>query len=308
MRLTLEIVAKTLFDSDVAKEAKAVGEALEVTVAEFPAMLNPVRRFVSEHVPTPSGRRLAASIKKLDEVVFEMIRARKESGSHSDDLLSMLLDSRDEDGSGMSAQQLRDEVMTLFLAGHETTAIAITWTFHLLAANPDVRRMLEVELENVLGPRKASFADLPNLPYTDAIVKESLRLYPPAWAIGRIAARDTELGGFPLKAGTSILVSPWVTHRDGRYFEKPLEFRPERWLPGSSAGSRHRFSYFPFGGGPRTCIGNSFATMEAVLLVATIARRFRLDVVPGQAIEPVPSITLRPKNGLRVIPERVPPR
>lgn len=211
----------------------------------------------------------------------------------------MLLHAQDEDGSRMTDTQLRDECLTLFLAGHETTALNLSWTWLLLSQNPDVKARLTRELDEVLGDRAATFADLPNLRYTSNVIAESLRLYPPAWSMGREAREDVDVGGYRIRRGEQVWFCPWSIHRDPRWFDDPDVFRPERW-EGDFAKRLPRYAYFPFGGGPRFCIGQSFAQLEAVLLLATLARDFDVDVLPRPLAIPEPSVTLRPKNGLRV--------
>jgi cytochrome P450 len=212
----------------------------------------------------------------------------------------MLLQARDvETGEGMNDQQLRDEVMTIYMAGHETTAVALSWAWYLLAQHPDVDARLAVELRQVLGDRPATAADLPRLKYVEAIVTEAMRLYPPAYGLGRQAVRATELAGHAIAPSDIVIVPTWVVHRDARWFEDPEAFRPERWQ-GDLAQRLPRYAYFPFGGGPRQCIGNGFAMMEAILIVATIAQRFQLSLVPGQRITPAPYVTVRPEPGIRV--------
>lgn len=299
MRLALEIVGRTLFGLDVSHEASEVGESLEVALSEFPSLLNPLRAFFLSHLPTRRARRLAAAVSRLDAVIFRMLAMRRADPGDTGDLLSMLLSARDEDGSGMTDRQLRDEVLTLFLAGHETTALALTWAVFLLSRNPGARARLEAEVDALPAARPPATEDLPHLPFTEAVVKESLRLYPPAWAIGRTALEDVEIGGHVIRKGSAVLVSPWVMHRDGRTFDEPEAFRPERWL-GEKTRSLPRFAWFPFGGGPRVCIGSAFAMMEAVLVLAAVSRHVRLDVVPGHPVELFPSVTLRPRQGLRV--------
>jgi cytochrome P450 len=206
---------------------------------------------------------------------------------------------RDDDGQPMTDQQLRDEAITIMLAGHETTALALSWTLTLLSAHPDVDAALQRELDEVLAGRAPSVADYPRLRLTEMIVMEGMRLYPPAYALGREAVHPCEIGGYPIPAGATLFMSPWVMHRDPRYFDHPLEFRPQRWADGA-ASRLPRFAYFPFGGGPRVCIGNRFAMMEAVLLLACIARRFRLELDPSCRLVPFPSITLRAAHGVRM--------
>lgn len=304
MRLTLEIVAKTLFDTDVAGEAQEVGEAMRVVLEHFNAQAS-TGFLIPNSLPTPGNRRMRQAVQQLDAIIYNIIRQRRTDGTERGDLLSTLLEAHDEDGSRMTDKQLRDEVMTLFLAGHETTAIALSWTWHLLSQHPEAEARLWTELRSVLNGRAPTVTDLPQLRYTEWVVNESLRLYPPAWVIGREAVRECEIGRYTLPAGSTIVMSQWVMHRDPRYFKEPERFKPERWAndPSSSSGqvlAKHlpRFAYFPFGGGPRQCIGNSFALMEARLLLATIAPAFRLVASPGPEVTPWPTITLRPRHGM----------
>ena len=259
---------------------------------------------VPEKVPTPGNLRFRRAVRRLDNLIYGIINDRRASGEDAGDLLSMLLAVRDEEtGEGMTDRQLRDEAMTVFLAGHETTANALSWTWHLLSGHLEVESRLQEELREVLAGRPPTVRDLPRLRYTDMVVKESMRLYPPAWAFGREALADCEIGGYHVPAGTQLIMSQWVMHRDPRYYEEPGKFRPERWEDGSAEGLP-KYAYFPFGGGPRLCIGQSFAKMEAVLLLATIARQFRIHCAPTERIVPQPSITLRPKNGMRIVFEK----
>jgi cytochrome P450 len=303
MRLTLEIVAKTLFDSDVAGESADASVAMEALLTSFTARMD--RMFlVPEWFPTPGNLRTERAARRLDRIILAIIAQRRASGEDRGDLLSMLLHAQDEeDGTGMDDRQLRDEAMTLFMAGHETTANTLAWVWFLLSNHPEVERRLHDELDGVLGGRPPDVADLPRLPYTDAVVTETLRLYPTVWLLGREAIEPCEVGGYPVPVGRTIFMSQWVLHRDPRFFDEPLSYRPERWLDGL-AKRLPRYAYFPFGGGPRICIGNAFAQMEAVLLLATIARRFRLRLEPGAVVAPVPTMTLRPKGGVPVTLER----
>ena len=299
-RLTLEIVAKTLFDADVAGEAGQVGAALEVVLDTFIARMDSLL-MLPEGVPTPTNLRRQRAVRQLDEIVYGIIARRRAGGEDRGDLLSMLLRARDEDDGGrMTDKQLRDEAMTLFLAGHETTAIALSWTWYLLARHPAVVAKLEAELDGTLGGRAPTVADLPRLPYAGMVVSEAMRLYPPAYAFGREAIGDCQIGGYRVAAGTTLIMSPWVLHRDRRFFDEPEAFDPDRWAD-DLAKRLPKYAYFPFGGGPRLCIGASFATMEATLLLATIARRSRLAIASDAPITPRPAITLRPKDGVRVV-------
>ena len=317
MRLTLEIVAKTLVDADVGGgQAEEIGEAVGVVMDHSSEQgSNFLLRLLPEAVPTPGNVRFRRAIRRMDGIIQGIIDGRRRSaGGRADggvgggadgdagDLLSMLLAARDgETGEGMSDKQLRDEVMTVVMAGQETTALALSWAFYLLGEHPKAEEELLAELDGVLGGRAPDVSDLPRLPYADAVVKEAMRLYPPAWGIGREALRDTEVGGYRVAAGTQLYMCQWVVHRDGRFFEEPETFRPGRWLDGSTEGLP-RFAYFPFGGGPRLCIGSGLAKMEAVLVLATVARRFRLEPVPGRRPVPKPSITLRPDGGVAMVP------
>lgn len=300
MRLTLQIVAQTLFDADVTTSAADVGVALEVALGQLQVELNSILALLPSAVPTPGRVRLRRSIRRLDALVLGLIAEHRRSGQDRGDLLSTLMHARDEDGSAMSDAQLRDEAMTLILAGHETTALALTWAWHLLALHPPARQRLDEELQAVLGGRPPAAADLPALRYAEAVGLESMRLYPPISVIGREAARDCEIGGHPLPKGTVVALCQWVVHRDARHFTDPDEFRPERWLDGL-ARRLPRYAYFPFGGGPRLCIGQGFAMMELTLLLATIAQRFRFAPVPGHPVVPQQALTLRPKHGLRMV-------
>ena len=296
MRLTLQIVGKTLFDADVERDAQEVGKSLELLLeigANFRRTI-----FVPHWLPTATNLRVKKEIAQIDKILYRIIGERRASGRDAGDLLSMLLHAQDEDGSRMADRQLRDEAITLFLAGHETTASTLSWTWWLLAQNPAVEAKLHAELDAVLGDRAPSLDDLPKLAYTGHIVTESLRLYPPAWGMARLAVEDHEIAGYAVRKGMGVAMAQWVVHRDPRWYDAPEEFRPERWeddllkrLP--------RFAYFPFGGGPRQCIGNVFALMEAVLVLATIARKFRLRLAANHPVVPLASITLRPRHGVR---------
>jgi cytochrome P450 len=304
MRLTLQIVAKTLFDADVDREAQQVGRALEAIMelnSDFrKLMLTP------SWLPIPRNINAAIATSRLDKIIFRFIEQRRASGKDAGDLLSMLLAAQDEDGSRMTDRQLRDEAMTIFLAGHETTANALTWTWLLLAQNPAAEAKLHAELGAVLAGRAPALDDLPNLRYAGHVITESMRLYPPAWGMARVAIEDAEIAGYPIPKGCGVSLAQWVVHRDPRWYDAPEEFRPERW-EGDLLKRLPRFAYFPFGGGPRQCIGNNFATMEATLLLATIAQRFRIRVVPGHPIVPMPTITLRPRYGIRATLESLVP-
>lgn len=297
MRLTLQIVSRTLFSADVADMASVVGKSLEAIMSRYADGL--LLLFPSlTRLPLPANRRFNHAVRQLDELLYRMIRERRAEGTAvKRDLLAMLLQAQDEDGSVMTDLQLRDEAITLFAAGHETTALVLSYTFMLLSQHPDCAANLAAELSAVLGGRVPTLADQTALRYTEAVVLESMRLYPPVWALGREACRDTELGGYAIPKGTQVWMSQWVVHRDPAYFPEPEAFRPERWLDGLQR-RLPRFAYFPFGGGPRVCIGNAFAMTEAILLLACIAGRFRMHVKERPPLDLLPSITVRPLHGL----------
>ena len=297
-RLTLSIVGKTLFDADVGRDADEVGAALTEVMNLFNYLMLPFSELL-EKLPLPPQRRFQRARARLDRIIYRIIEERRRGGRDRGDLLSMLLFAVDEEGdrSRMSDEQLRDEVMTIFLAGHETTANALTWAWYLLAQNPEAEKKLHAELDRVLeGGRLPTVEDLPALRYAEMVVAETMRLYPPAWAIGRLAIEDHEAGGYLIPRGSLVLVSQYVMHRDPRFFPDPERFRPERWTP-EAKEARPQFSYFPFGGGVRRCIGEGFAWTEGVLLLAALARRWAMRLAPGHAVEPQPRITLRPGKG-----------
>lgn len=298
MRLTMGIAVKTLFGTEMTAEGNLVTEAVgRLMRYELRRLRSPVR--LPKSWPTRASRRANQAYEYLDSLVYRIIADRRTAGKEGHDLLSMLISATDEHGSRMTAQQLRDETMTLFLAGHETTALTLAWTWHLLAENARTEVLLHEELCRVLGGRSPQMEDLERLPYLDGVISESLRLYPPAYALARTATEPFELAGYRFPAGTTVLMSQWVMHRDPRYFADPTVFRPERWLDGL-ARRLPAFAYFPFGGGPRRCIGQGFAHMEAMLLVATIAQRYRLRTVPDHPVAPDPLVTLRARHGIRM--------
>ncbi len=299
MRLTLAIVAKTLFSADVEAEAAAVGESLSAVLHLFDLVMMPFSRAV-ERLPLPSVRRFQQGKKRLDEIIYRIMNERRSSGEDAGDLLSMLLLAEDEEGTGgMSNQQVRDEALTLFLAGHETTANALIWTWYLLSQNPGAEAKLHEELDQVLNGRTPVPDDYSQLRYTEAVFSESMRLFPPAWGIGRMAVKEYEAGGYRIEPGDILLMSPYVVHRDPRWFSEPERFTPERWFAEPRTALR-RFAYFPFGGGARVCIGEHFAWMEGVLLLATLAQRWKLRLKPGHPVEYRALLTLRPRHGMRM--------
>jgi cytochrome P450 len=305
MRLALGIAGKTLFGTALsAAEAEEIGAALDAALRLFRRALVPFADVV-DALPLPSNRRFYRTRGRLDGMIYRMIRQRRASAEDTGDLLSMLLLARDAeaDGGAMSDEQVRDEAVTLLLAGHETTANALAWTWYLLARHPEAERALHAEVDAVLGDRLPTVDDLPHLPLARAVLAESMRLFPPAWVISREALEDLEIDGVRVPAGAMVFLSEWVIHRVARFWDEPERFLPGRWLDGL-AERLPRFTYFPFGGGPRMCIGEAFAWTEGTLVLATLARHWRLRLLPGQRIEPLPLITLRPRHGIGVRAER----
>ena len=303
MGLTLAVAAKTMCDADVGSESAEIGEALTDVISVFPRFVLPFAGLL-HRLPLPATRRFERARDRLDKVVYRMIEDRRRSGEDRGDLLSMLLMARDEeDGSRMSDTQLRDEVMTLFLAGHETTANALSWTWYLLAHNPEAEVLLHEEIDTVLGGRRPVFEDLPRLRYAEMVLAESMRLYPPAWGLGRRSRHDQVLGGIAIPVDALVLMSPYLIQRDPRFFPDPLRFDPTRFTPEAKA-SRPKFAYFPFGGGARQCIGEPFAWMEGVLVLSTLAQRWRFRLDSTARVEPQALITLRPRRGVPMRGER----
>lgn len=304
MRLTLGIVGKTLFDADVVSDAQEVGEAMTVVMDLFNTITVPFFDLLQK-LPLPQFRRFDSAKLRLDAIIYRLIEERRRGKQDHGDLLSMLLLAQDTEGDGgqMTDAQLRDELMTIFLAGHETTANALTWTWYLLSQNPEVETKLHAEIDEVLSGKLPAFEDVARLKYTEMVLAESMRLYPPAWAVGRMALNDFEIGGYVVPKKSLVLMSQYVMHHDARYFAEPLRFDPERWLP-EARESQPQFSYFPFGGGPRRCIGEGFAWMEGILLIAALAREWQMRLVPNHPVELKPVITLRPKHGMRMIVTR----
>jgi cytochrome P450 len=300
---TLAVVGKTLFDADIEGEAPEIGEALSMALAAFNLSVLPFSELLLK-LPFPVVRRFRRARARLDATVYRLIAERRASGEDRGDLLSMLLLAQDTegDGAGMSDVQLRDEAITIMLAGHETTANALTWALWLVATHPEVAARLHHEVD-ALGSGTLGADDVGRLPYTRAVLAESMRLYPPAWILGRRALDAYDVGAHRLPARTVVLMSQWIVHRDPRWWPEAERFTPGRWLPGGSANdaARPKFSYFPFGAGTRVCIGEQFAWMEGILALATVARRWRLEVVPGQRVEPQPIVTLRVRGGVRVV-------
>lgn len=300
MQLTLEIVMKCIFSAEVdAGEAKVVANALDVAMHWFESKRKQ-NFLVWEWFPRPENISYRQAIAQMDEAIYKLIQERRNSKEKSNDLLAMLMEAKDEQtGQQMDNKLLRDEVATLMLAGHETTANTLSWTWMLLSQNPQVREKLQSELHQVLQGKLPTLEDLGKLVYTQQVIKESMRLYPPVSLLGREAAVDTKIGDYEIPQGTSIMISQWVMHRHPKYFENPEAFQPERWTE-ELEKQLPKGVYIPFGDGPRICIGKGFAQMEAALLLAIIAQSFQINLVPGYPIVPQPSITLRPENGLKV--------
>ncbi|MBS1801903.1 MAG: cytochrome P450 [Acidobacteria bacterium] len=312
MRLALQVVARTLFDMEVTPEIHDINDQVNVIMDLYHFLITLPRAELLLNWPLPKMRRFRAAKKRLDQVVDGMIKSRRAEvdatagvSAHQDrgDLLSMLVAARDDEAGGdhrrLTSEELRDQVLTLFLAGFETVSNALSWTWLLLGQNPEAEARLHNEIDGVIGDRLPTLDDMPKLEYTNMVLSESMRLYPPAWAMGREVLEDVSIGPYRLRKGTMVFFSQYIVQRDPRWFPNPERFMPERFTPAAKAG-RPRFAYFPFGGGGRQCIGESFAWMEATLALATLAQRWRVELVQGQKIEMQPKITLRPKNGIRV--------
>jgi cytochrome P450 len=320
MRLALQIIARTLFDTEVTPQIEAIHDETNIVMDIYNNLIAMPRAedLLRLRIPVPVLRRFRKSKQRLDAVVDSMIAAKRkeidlatiEGREIGGDVLSMLIAARDEESGGkgtLNRDELRDEVLTIFLAGFETVANALSWTWLLLGQNPEAEARLHAELDSALGNRLPTLEDLPNLLYAEMVIAESMRLYPPAWAMGRTATEDVDIGPYRLPKGTHLLFSQYILHRNPKYFPDPLTFRPERFTPESKA-QRPRFAYFPFGGGGRQCIGESFAWMEAVLVLVTLAQRWRLAIVPHQQIALQPKITLRPKYGILAVPQHRTPQ
>lgn len=300
VRLTQQGIVQTMFGVDIPADPDEVGRAFGATLEHMNRFfMLPIRQL--NELPTPAYRRYQRALRFLDTLIYQMIAQRRAEGEKGrEDLLSMLVMAQDEEsGEGMSEQQIRDEIFTIYLAGHETTANALAWVWYYLSKNPQVRTRLEEEVDTVLAGRVPTVEDLPQLPYARMIFEETLRLRPSAWMFARRAIGPDEVGGYHIPAGSSIMLSPYVTHHRADVWENPEGFEPERFAPGQES-ERERYAYYPFGGGPRLCIGNNFALLEAHLIITMIAQRFRLDLVPGHPVKPKPVATLHPDPGVWV--------
>jgi cytochrome P450 len=298
MRVTLAIAAKTLLDADVEDEATTIGQAITTILQGSPRLTMPLAPLL-RLVPLPSQRRLRRAQAYLDTLISRLIDERRTTGRETSDVLAMLVRARTEDGHPLSPRQIHDEALTLLLAGHETTALALSWTWYLLAHHPDVDAAMQAELQTVLGGRLPTVADLPQLQYTRMVFTEALRLYPPAWLMTRRAREEVVIGDYRFPPGTFFLLSPYLTHRDPRFFPDPEAFVPTRWAAPPDTGPA-RSAYLPFGGGPRQCLGEGFAWMEGFLILTTLAQMWRMQLVPGPPVEPWGFVTLRPKQGIHV--------
>jgi cytochrome P450 len=300
MQLTLDIAAKTFFGADVSDESREVDVAIRTALDSFAKRLNRTIP-LPVWIPLPRNRKFHAALGALNQVVGKIIEQRRADATPRNDLLSILIHSRDEDdGSSMTFEQLADEARTFLLAGHETTALVLSWSWHLLARHPQAQARLAAELGAVLGDRPPAVEDLPRLKYAEQVILESMRMFPPAFVIGREALEDFELGGFTIPAGTTVLMSQWVVHHDERFYDRPEQFEPERWSS-ERMKTLPKMAYFPFGGGPRICIGNTFALMESVLVLSEIARRWSFAAAGNEPLVLSPIVTLRPRDPVRVV-------
>lgn len=299
MRLTMEIAGKTLLGIELGDRFNEIGRCLDATMRDFLARFGAAVP-LPFWVPTLRNLRLRATVRRLDQILQDLIDERRAAGASGGDFLSLLLQAKDEeDGRGISDRQIRDEVMTMFLAGHETTAVSLAWTWLLLGQHPEIQERVSAEARSVLSGGQASAADVSKLVFCEQVIRESMRLYPPAYVIGRRPFEDITIGGHLLPAGTNVLMSQWIVQRDPRWYDEPLRFNPDRWSDGLAA-RLPKYAYFPFGGGPRVCIGNTFAMFEAPLILALTTQRFRLELVSTAPIRIQPAVTLRPAEPIQM--------
>ncbi len=307
--LTLRIVVKTLFGLDLPHDVRRIGAAFELSNNYLVARVNqpPRLRNFLHRFPFPYSLRFKRARARLDRIIYNLIAERRQSANRADDLLSLLLAARFEDDDGgerpLTDRQVRDQTITLFAAGHETTAVSLTWTWYLLSVHPEIQTRFHQELDDVIGGRPPTLADLPNLALTDRILTESLRLYPSIWFWSRMAFQPFSLGGYDIPSGALLAAPQLIVQRDPRWFDQPLEFRPDRWTP-EFRQSLPPYAYYPFGGGPRRCIGDGFAWMEAKLILATLGQRWRMRHDPRHQIKMLPLISLRPQGGMPMYLER----
>ena len=309
--ITLNIVIKSLFNQDMSPdEVRRIGAAVTFANEYMDNRFHQHERMrvILHQLPLPLSRRFKHELDFLDRVAYRTIERRRQADGANSDLLSLLLDMRGEkkhssESRCMTDRQVRDEIITIFAVGHETVTTALTWTWYLLATHPEIQSRFRAELDAVLGRRPPTVADLPNLTYTEQIITESMRLYPPVWRMGRVALEQFELAGYQVPAGALFCISQFITHHDGRWFADPMEFRPERWTP-EFRGTLHRYAYFPFGGGPRRCIGEGFAWMEAKLIMATVGQQWQVQHDPKHRIGFDLLFTLRPQHGMPLFLER----
>lgn len=294
-KLTMSIIAKCLFDIDVESRSESISDDLTLIIEYFNRLSSPLSAILEK---LPSNRKYQRAIQRIDAFVYDMIEERRASTRDRGDLMSMLLSARDDEGSRMSDSQVRDEVLITFAAGHETTSNALSWTWYLLSKSPAVEEKLHVEVDSVLQDGSApSMEDVTRLEYTTKVLTESMRLYPPAWVLTREALDDCVIGGYSVPKGATVILSQYVTQHDPRFFPDPERFDPDRWTP-EMRSKLPKFAYFPFGGGARSCVGEPFAWMEGVLLIAAISRKWQMRLVSGHKVEMSPNITLRPKHGM----------
>lgn len=306
MSLTQAIIVRTMFSTDLGSAADIVNRTWPIINQRIGETFWSTK--LETKLPIPANRRFARALHELESVVYRIIAERRDSRRDEADLLSMFLSARDEEtGEGMTDRQLRDEVMTMLLAGHETTSLLLSWTYYVLSQHPGAAQRIADEVDGVAGDAPPGFAHLERLTWTRMVLEEVLRLYPPAWGFSRLALHEDEIGGYRVPEGSIVFLIPFVLHRRPKLWTDPERFDPERFAPGRESG-RHRFAYLPFGAGPRGCIGNQFAMVEAQLIVASIAQRYRVELAPGQAIRPDPLITLRPKPGIQAMLTRRVPR
>jgi cytochrome P450 len=298
MALTQRIIMKALFDVDVLDNAKEASKAFNAMMHAIGAEMSGLDAILPTFIPTPSRTRMFEGVAYINGLLMEIIEKRRAEGSAKHDLLTMLMEARDDEGQPMSTEQLLDEIRTLYLAGHETTATTLSWAWLLLSRNPDIYARLEAEIEQVLNGRAPTAEDVQRLPYCNAVIKEALRCYPVAWITRRVALEDVEIGGYLIAKDTFIWLSPWIVHHDARWYTEPDAFIPERWLKDKSE-LPPREAYIPFGGGPHICIGNGLAMMEGVLLLATLLQHYHVSVLPEHPVEIELAGTLRPKFGLQ---------